>query len=924
MTMVDSIARDRLDVAGDWELAFDPDEIGASEGWMNGNWPQQRAIPVEAASIWNLIDPDYAGVGYYRRLAEIPAHWSGRTIRLHVGGAAYRAEAWLNGQYIGTHEGAYTEFWFDATAAVRFGETNSIVVRVTSLSRSHAVDGMVLKEMPVSKQSWYYAEGGLWGNVWFEALSHVRCESIAIEPDLRQETARIEVLAANDGSESRHVDLQVTLIDPKGEVAAEWREPVAILPGKQTYLRDVRLDRPMHWSLETPNLYRVHASLVEDGGEIDSLTTAFGMRDFTVREGRYFLNGEQIYIRGILLQPNFPIGLIAPADPGLIEREVLLAKEAGFNLIRIHIRPSIAGYYDLTDRHGMLVYAESSLAWLQDTPRLLDHGRREVTAMIERDRNHPSVAFWGIFNEHRAPASRYADALVRTARAIDPTRVIVDNSGGTLAMDQDFGWSDRATVVPNRETTRVPLHDVHIYIGGPVSRASCRWLREIGNPRPSVNITKQGFGSPEIFEDWYHQMRTDPSQILVSELGTGGMSDLDEMVAGYGERLDLLDAREFVAFRNSLHEGFAERGLGQVFGSVSNLMRAAQEQQTLGNRRQIEAVMANPRTSGYILTQLNDVGSEFHAGIVDIWRRPKPVFAELKRLNQDRCLILFGNDAVVACNDTSSISLTVIDRRHFDPCDRVAVDVIDPNGAVLSHEERVIPAGLGIKELGTITVKTNQVAGTYRVNARIVGATGDLMTTSESILALPLVDSAEEPDGVVWLGKEATFEATGHDPKVIVAADPNSVSTETWNMLFAAVESGSTAIIGPLTPSDDPAKWTFIGPLELPHNSAKRALAERKLSVELHMAIGSWMGRYHWQPDNDLFAGLPAGGLAGEAYVDVLPRYVLTETRWRGAGGRVSQHRNSGRRRSQDDLVQRDRNCRTWSRATDFLPIPHL
>ena len=60
-------------------------------------------------------------------------------------------------------------------------------------------------------------------------------------------------------------------------------------------------------------------------------------------------------------------------------------KEAGFNLIRVHIRPAVPGYLDLTDKHGMLVYAESSLCWIRDTPRLLDHGRREVTRMIERD-----------------------------------------------------------------------------------------------------------------------------------------------------------------------------------------------------------------------------------------------------------------------------------------------------------------------------------------------------------------------------------------------------------------------------------------------------------------------------------------------------------------------------------------------------------
>ncbi|MEA2595272.1 MAG: beta-galactosidase, partial [Thermomicrobiales bacterium] len=469
----DATTRDRIDLAGQWQLAFDPDGEGARNGWTHGSWPDDRTNHVQVPSLWNLTHPDAEGAGYYRTVVDLPDRWAGQIVRLHVGGASYRTEAWLNGHFVGSHEGAYTAFRFDVTAAARPGASNELVLRVTSLSRTRLVDGMALKAMPVSKQSWYYAEGGLWGDVWFEAVPPLSCQSITVEPDLRQEAARIEVRVANAASESRHVELALTVTGPRGEEAAGWREPVAVPPGTSGHLVEVKLPRPLAWSCEEPNLYRVRAALIEGARAVDELTANFGMRDFTVRDGRFFLNDNPVYLRGVLLQPNYPVGLIAPHDPGMIEREILLAKEAGFNLIRVHIRPSVPGYFDLTDRHGMLVYAESSLCWIQDTPRLLDHGRREITAMIERDRNHPSVVFWGIFNEHRAPAARYADALIRTARSLDPTRVIVDNSGGTLAMDQDYGWADRATAVPNRETTRVPLHDIHLYIGAPVTRAAC-------------------------------------------------------------------------------------------------------------------------------------------------------------------------------------------------------------------------------------------------------------------------------------------------------------------------------------------------------------------------------------------------------------------------------------------------------------------
>jgi beta-galactosidase len=861
--------RSRVDAIDAWELAFDPDGVGSRRGWMSGNWPAERAVEPQVPGLWNLTHPDYAGAGWYRTMVNLPDGWAGRLVRLHVGGASYRTEVWLNGHFLGTHEGAYTAFWFDATAAAQHGGPNELVLRVTSLSLTRTIDGMALREMPVSKQWWLYPEGGLWGSVWFESLPLLCCEAIAIEPDLRQESARVEVRAANAGADSRHVELDLTITDPQGATAAEWRAAIVAQPGDSSYLVDLPISRPLAWSCDEPNLYRARARLIDGGEVVDEIATTFGVRDFTVRNGEFFLNGNPIYLRGVLLQPNYPAGLIAPTDPGMLEREILLMKDAGFNLIRVHIRPAVPGYLDLTDKHGMLVYAESSLCWILDTPRLLDHGRRELTRMIERDRNHPSVVFWGIFNEHRFVVPRYADALIRTARALDPTRVIVDNSGGTLAVDQDFGWANRATVVPNRETARVPIHDVHLYLGAPMSRAACDWLRAVGTTatNPGDRIDELGFGLAPIFEEWERELRANPSQVFVSELGCAGMADLDEVVADFGERLDLLDARELVAFRDSLREGLATRGIKKCFASVRDLATATQAQGAAGNRRQIEAVLTNRRASGYILTALNDGGSEFHAGILDLWRRPKAAYHDLPRLNRDRVLVLYAERAVVACGDGADVRLTVIDHGPTPGSARILVSVCHHDGRTVAEEERTIPLGQGIKELKAIRVRTDSTAGEYRIEARVATDDEGLLTTTECILALPAVDWSVSPGGVAWLdGREApatTSSDATEKPRVIVAASPDSLSVAHWNILFTAVDEGATAVIGPVRPID---------------KDALRALTERGIPLKLHHGLGwGWLGCYHWQPESELFAGLPAGGLGGEVYADVLPRYVLSE-----------------------------------------------
>jgi hypothetical protein len=398
-------------------------------------------------------------------------------------------------------------------------------------------------------------------------------------------------------------------------------------------------------------------------------------------------------------------------------------------------------------------------------------------------------------------------------------------------------------------------------------------MRTLGASDPAADIVAQGFGLPAMLDEFYRELRCYRGKVLVSELGCGGMSDLDDTVAGFGEQDQLLDAREMKAFRDSLHQGFQARRLDRVFGSVENLVRAAQELQAAGNTRQVEALLVNPRVSGYIITQLNDVAWEFHAGILDLWRKPKTVYHALKRLNQPHCVILKAATPVVVCGEHVDVNLTLVD--HTAPMDkgRLAVSVYDPEGKEMATQEFTPLPGKGIKPLGSLTVVTGPASGQYRASARWLGDGGLLAESSEIILALPPVDAttllvdvdwAGNPPG--WLEKAASWEPEDR-PRAIVAAFPESLTHNDWESLLQGVEAGRVAVIGPIRQRDE---------------LAIQALAGRGLHVQLHFGIGNWMGCYHWVPDSDLFAGLPAGGLAGEAYVDVLPRYVMSEL-----GGRV-------------------------------------
>jgi beta-galactosidase len=886
--------RDRIDLAGAWDLAFDPTGQGLADGWAAGAWPDDQAETVQVPALWDQTHPDAEGIGFYRKLFSVPSEWLQRVLVLRFGGASYRTDVWLNGQYLGSHEGSYTPFSFDATAAARTGDENELVVRVAGLSKHQDVDGQPLLQAPISKQHWFYTESGLWGDVLLEAIPVLSIHDAVIQPDVRNEKVKVEVVTSNAHDGIKSVTLELAIRSPAGTVVHESREPLTIPPGVARYRFQLALRRPQRWSCENPHLYQLELELTDGTEAVDRRVTRFGMRDFAVRAGEFFLNDEPIFLRGVLLQPNYPMSLITPPTSEMMEREICLMKEAGFNMIRAHIRPAPPGYLDLTDELGMLVYAESSLAWIKESPRWLDHGSREMRAMIERDRNHPSVVIWGIHNENRFASAATSDALVPLVHSLDPTRVVLDNSGGSMAIDQDFGWTDRATVVDAWETERQPIQDLHIYTGAPVPQGVYEWLRTLGQIPAPVDIRSYGFGSPSMLAEWQRTLRDYRGKIFVSELGCGGMTDLDDVAAAYGD-LDLRDAREMRAFRDDLHDGFTARGLERVFGSIRQLVSEAQEAHARGNTRQVEALLANPRVSGFLVTQLNDVAWEFHAGILDQWRKPKQAYYALKRVNQPHCVILKAADSVVTCGDRIGVALTLVQRGPSQPGEQVVVTVTTPEGRELATESHPVPLGSAIKELGTVSFATSEESGEYRIEAQWIRDQSLLAEAIETVLALPAPNWSDIPAGLTLVSASGGGEGTvsplvrtplGDDQKeLIVAPRPGSLDRDDWEALLGAAEAGGVGVIGALRPEDE---------------LARSILAERGVNVDLHFGIGNWMGCYHWIPAEEMFEGLPAGGLAGEAYADVLPHYVMSEL-----GGRVfaGSFRNTQTRREDPVMI---------------------
>jgi hypothetical protein len=489
-----------------------------------------------------------------------------------------------------------------------------------------------------------------------------------------------------------------------------------------------------------------------------------------------------------------------------------------------------------------------------------------MTEMITRDRNHPSVVFWGILNENRFSNAVISEDMLGFVRSLDPTRVVIDNSGGTLAIDQDFGWVDSTRVLPDRSTTPVSVRDLHLYIGGILPNGVYDWLRNVRKGINSLPLFESGMGFKPLVEKFDEDMAEYDGKVFVSELGCGGFTDLDKTVEGFGDKKDLVDAQELEKLRSDLHEGFEKRRLDRVFGSIPNLVKVCIRQQVLANRSQIEALYQNPDISGYSLTQLDDVAWEFHGGILDLWRNPKVTYYELARLNKDTVAILHPRKFTLAEGETADIEACAIHRS--DPVDDVdiCISIVDSQGQTISRNCQKVRLEPGINRFPGEKSGFAGKTGLFYVQMSVCRKDDVLAETETEILVLPKYE-LQASTVIEWIGEQPEFPdtaraPTNHEASVLIAAFPQYLPVDKLRETLAMVEEGKTLILGSLAPANQEIIDLF---------------REKGIDLRYKFAIGNWMGCHHWFPQGLVNEPLVTNPVADEKFLGITPRYAMLE-----------------------------------------------
>jgi hypothetical protein len=841
-------------------------------------------------------------IGWYFKEFEIPKDLAGRILRLKFWAVFYFTEVWVNGESVGSHEGGYTPFELDITRQANVGAENQLAVRVVEPPRplNHqlvglpgwegmtdgVVDGFSFMEIPMGLQ--YDGEGfdfgGIWQPVELLQTDPVYISDVFIEPKLADGSieAHIEVTNRDQGAFAGTVHVKVKPWKESQEVVGESEASLKLSPGSRTTRLRADIRQPRAWSPEDPFLYIAEVSVAGEGRVRDQTTARFGLREFTVKDGYFHLNGKRIFLKGGHHQGTYPTTLEYPPTREFAYEEVRTLKEAGFNFCRLALKPAPLSFLDAADELGLMLQEETPLAIMQDSPYMLARSLREVRELVTRDRNRPAIVIWDMNNES-GPPLKYVRQQCQVARELDATRLIMESAGGPTHYYLPYSGEG------------VSYLDEHHYPGAPIADNVYDYIR-----------TRGVVGQLCFF----------------SEYGYGGMNDVDSVLANYGPhpKTYMQDYVGHVVLKRKRDKAYQESGLlKEIFGGMEEWREACQTVQSDAVRLHSEALRSNPAMGGYNYVQVFDSNAFEIDGLVDFWRdKRKKSFYVMQEVNKPLLLIIRCTPMNGRSGEETKVRVTLVNEEKVEGQTQLRVRVVSPSGKEVFRKAGGVEAKPWVSVVFEEGVRLEGEGGRYVVEAVLshggkelvrkeeyctVFAEEEMRWPAERLVVFD-VDQRLEP----YLKKRGiNYQSFGVEierPALIVVTPFTALwrQPEEFNRfirLFDWVRRGCTAVfLGIPIPEDGASdlltaaevnNGAFLSQLALTHICPFSDVGVTD-EVTSGQPSGARIGAYSWGlkdvmagvpiPPHPIFERIPQDGLMGRQYGNVVPVKRI-RTDWR-------------------------------------------
>lgn len=503
---------------------------------LNDNWSfrfshqvnRGSAKRVDLPHTWNAQDAlsgkvDYKrGIGNYEKKFFIRPKYKGKRLFLRFEGVNTVASVFLNRKYAGEHRGGYGAFVIEVTDRVDYGKDNSLLVRVNNAEQ--------LDIMPLVGDFNMY--GGIYRDVnlivtedvCVSPLDYASSGIKLIQDSVSDEYAKVRnVIQLSNGRDlDSKLDLTVAVKD--GNKTVKSFSSSVIVPAGKNIAHEIPMEfyKPHLWNgVEDPFMYRVEVSVKENGKVLDTVSQNMGLRYYNVDpEKGFFLNGRHLQLKGVCRhQDRAEIGNALRKEHH--DEDLAIMLDMGVNAVRLAHYPQDEYFYDLMDRHGLIVWAEIPFVGpggyedkgFVNSETFKENGKQQLIEMIRQHYNHPSICFWGLFNELKEYGDNpieYIKELNEIAHKEDPTRptTSASNQGGAInyitdviAWNRYDGWygGNPGTLGVWLDDLKKKNPDLRVAISEYGAGASVYHQQDtLKQPNPS------GWWHPENWQTYYH------------------------------------------------------------------------------------------------------------------------------------------------------------------------------------------------------------------------------------------------------------------------------------------------------------------------------------------------------------------------------------------------------------------------------------
>ena len=379
-------ARERINFDKGWRFALaDSVQMSALDyndsKWHTLNVPHDWAIEGDfsaSAPSGNSGGALPGGIGWYRKTFTVDNADKGKMMYIDFDGVYMNAKVWINGTLLGQRPYGYSSFRYDITPYIIYGGKNVVAVRVDN------------SDQPNSR---WYSGCGIYRHVWLNKTARIHVAHWGTHVVAEGNKVKVDVTV--DNPDNAKFAVRNTLLDREGRVV-----------GKAMGIKSViKVSKPKLWSCESPYIYTLRTEIVAGGKVVDTYETTTGFRTFKFDAAKGFsLNGKSMKINGVC--QHHDLGCLGAAiNEDALHRQLRILKEMGTNAIRCSHNPPAPELLAMCDTMGFIVMDESFDMWRRrktqnDYARFFDEwAERDLTDLVLRDRNHPSILMWSIGNE---------------------------------------------------------------------------------------------------------------------------------------------------------------------------------------------------------------------------------------------------------------------------------------------------------------------------------------------------------------------------------------------------------------------------------------------------------------------------------------------------------------------------------------------